>query len=101
RRHTHFSRDWSSDVCSSDLATGSRPLPSADQSLRQILQELRSQRQHTSDFSYMRMCSVVLLIVAVFLLLAGLLLGGQSLESFMQIGRASCRGGVWCARRVV
>src|SRR5690606_40375316 len=23
RRHTRFSRDWSSDVCSSDLATGS------------------------------------------------------------------------------
>src|SRR6266511_6266085 len=22
RRHTRFSRDWSSDVCSSDLATG-------------------------------------------------------------------------------
>src|SRR5690606_39823930 len=25
RRHTRFSRDWSSDVCSSDLATPLRP----------------------------------------------------------------------------
>src|SRR5690606_13125326 len=27
RRHTIFSRDWSSDVCSSDLADGSATLP--------------------------------------------------------------------------
>src|SRR5690606_39890863 len=26
RRHTRFSRDWSSDVCSSDLETVSNPL---------------------------------------------------------------------------
>src|SRR5690606_39599109 len=25
RRHTRFSRDWSSDVCSSDLASGGSP----------------------------------------------------------------------------
>src|SRR5690606_39483825 len=25
RRHTRFSRDWSSDVCSSDLAMAARP----------------------------------------------------------------------------
>src|SRR5690606_40379753 len=30
RRHTRFSRDWSSDVCSSDLSTGGdRPLTTA------------------------------------------------------------------------
>src|SRR5207302_5955952 len=28
RRHTRFSRDWSSDVCSSDLASGSGARPS-------------------------------------------------------------------------
>src|SRR5690606_39655318 len=27
RRHTSFSRDWSSDVCSSDLDAGGRPGP--------------------------------------------------------------------------
>src|SRR5690606_40718251 len=27
RRHTRFSRDWSSDVCSSDLAGARSPLP--------------------------------------------------------------------------
>src|SRR5436309_6412324 len=29
RRHTRFSRDWSSDVCSSDLNSGGRPFPYA------------------------------------------------------------------------
>src|SRR5690606_41081179 len=33
RRHTRFSRDWSSDVCSSDL--GRRPLPETAGSVRQ------------------------------------------------------------------
>src|SRR5690606_39944260 len=28
RRHTSFSRDWSSDVCSSDLGLASVPMPS-------------------------------------------------------------------------
>src|SRR5690606_41043912 len=30
RRHTRFSRDWSSDVCSSDLSLLGRPYPSWD-----------------------------------------------------------------------
>src|SRR5690606_41103180 len=32
RRHTRFSRDWSSDVCSSDLA-GANRLPGGDKSV--------------------------------------------------------------------
>src|SRR5690606_40773315 len=30
RRHTRFSRDWSSDVCSSDLETDLRPVNAPD-----------------------------------------------------------------------
>src|SRR2546429_1148008 len=38
RRHTSCSRDWSSDVCSSDLgATPARPSPSAPSSLRFVV----------------------------------------------------------------
>src|SRR5690606_39344935 len=36
RRHTRFSRDWSSDVCSSDLAVGSGVL--AGGSMRAVLE---------------------------------------------------------------
>lgn len=72
------------DASSLDASSPGRAAPMAEVTLRQILQELRGQRQVNQDFSYLRMCSVVLLIVAVFLLLAGLLLGGESLDSFLR-----------------
>src|SRR5690606_39346976 len=34
RRHTSFSRDWSSDVCSSDLAAAPEPIPRPEPLLR-------------------------------------------------------------------
>src|SRR5438093_13089568 len=34
RRHTRLVSDWSSDVCSSDLATGSRPSKSSERMAR-------------------------------------------------------------------
>src|SRR5207302_6933681 len=40
RRHTRFSRDWSSDVCSSDLAaaiSGRQPLFTRDSSAQSLL----------------------------------------------------------------
>src|SRR5690606_40887477 len=43
RRHTRFSRDWSSDVCSSDLP-GLRSLQFGD-SLKQLLDALRLCRE--------------------------------------------------------
>src|SRR5690606_39323581 len=50
RRHTRFSRDWSSDVCSSDL-----PVPDkvADIELRLLLEALY-QRYHYDFRSYAR-----------------------------------------------
>src|SRR5690606_25287949 len=35
-RHTRFSRDWSSDVCSSDLSIFDRPRPLAEATMRRI-----------------------------------------------------------------
>src|SRR5690606_39287225 len=41
RRHTRFSRDWSSDVCSSDLAATARPAanPPAVQATMQLVEQ--------------------------------------------------------------
>src|SRR5690606_40680787 len=42
RRHTRFSRDWSSDVCSSDLATkAEQGVPAEQQALRRAVVEER------------------------------------------------------------
>src|SRR5690606_40243889 len=41
RRHTRFSRDWSSDVCSSDLAAQQPEYPDA-QALRDVIAELET-----------------------------------------------------------
>lgn len=93
--------EWSSDVAvSASFAAGQadasvtsdvpqqaedrRRPPSSDVTLRQILQELRGQRTVQNDFSYVRMIAVVLQIVAVFLLVAGLLLGASDVEIFLR-----------------
>src|SRR5690606_3799449 len=41
RRHTRFSRDWSSDVCSSDLIDPSSAGPLADLTLPTLLETLK------------------------------------------------------------
>src|SRR5690606_40209348 len=40
RRHTRFSRDWSSDVCSSDLVTATNFILSSDKRLKQNFNSL-------------------------------------------------------------
>src|SRR6266511_261341 len=47
RRHTRFSRDWSSDVCSSDLRAGSRLL--ADVRIRRAVGWLRTAGSERSE----------------------------------------------------
>src|SRR5690606_20638772 len=57
RRHTRFSRDWSSDVCSSDLGAGDgerrlacRPAPPLDQALVSTgFNYVRDVRDHQAD----------------------------------------------------
>src|SRR5690606_39348509 len=73
RRHTRFSRDWSSDVCSSDLRVTRR----------------------TGALSYARQGIGVLLIALVLIpfyrLLEGRETGLAGRATIGQIGRASCR----------
>src|SRR5690606_40845970 len=66
RRHTRFSRDWSSDVCSSDLASRSALMQAAAFSI------LKPMRPASHDSSLRANCSL-----------------------FIQIGRASCRERGW------
>lgn len=54
----------------------------SDPTMRQILQELRSQRAAVADFSYLRMFAVVLQMLAFVCLLGALWLGGDSAETF-------------------
>src|SRR5690606_39800054 len=48
RRHTRFSRDWSSDVCSSDLKSSRGPAPAATILRREGATALRSHAAPTS-----------------------------------------------------
>src|SRR5690606_39563878 len=74
RRHTRFSRDWSSDVCSSDLLDGQlvQALPAYREALAKFQRILRQRNR----------------------LLDRIGQGEGSAGSLEEIGRASCRGRV-------
>ena len=52
--------------------------------VRQILQELRSQRQVDGDFSYVHVVAIILQMIAVTCLLGALWLGSGDLEAFVR-----------------
>src|SRR5690606_40461557 len=82
RRHTRFSRDWSSDVCSSDLA-----VPAA---ARRPLEPVRRRG--------LRLALLVLMTglgVAGWLYRAGGADAAAAPDPDAKIGRASCRERVW------
>ena len=74
------------------MLTSSQPLethkpmtassPATDQVLRQILQELRSQRGLESEFSYHQMIAIVLQMIAAVSLLGALWMGASNLDIF-------------------
>src|SRR5436309_12746999 len=49
RRHTRFSRDWSSDVCSSDLSPRHEPVKRTDRHLLAKTQYTQIQHSYGSD----------------------------------------------------
>src|SRR5690606_19317285 len=51
RRHTRFSRDWSSDVCSSDLCQNDLDNPSTDDSLISIESKARATKPTSTESS--------------------------------------------------
>src|SRR5690606_40413599 len=78
RRHTRFSRDWSSDVCSSDLVG--------------ILSAVRPEAapRQQSHYPWSQRLRALKDVWAVLLILV-LVLG----TIYLEIGRASCRERVW------
>src|SRR5690606_39990398 len=92
RRHTRFSRDWSSDVCSSDLSDCKQ------KSIPFIFSAL----DPTSNVAGMRLQPPARTPIAAALSLALATLAAASAvaqptpsEPAAQIGRASCRERVW------
>src|SRR5690606_40552868 len=88
RRHTRFSRDWSSDVCSSDLVDWApAPLPRMTQE-REVLPteetfsgfvfkiQANMDPRHRDRIAFMRVCSGKY---------------EQGMKMRHEIGRASCR----------
>src|SRR5438105_15823325 len=80
RRHTRSTRDWSSDVCSSDLEQVRRLVSQAWKGLEPILVELRATRERKAEVEN---------------LLTGWLqrarISTDGMMPRLQIGRASCR----------
>src|SRR5690606_40980787 len=92
RRHTRFSRDWSSDVCSSDL--------------NHIAKSLVNRETRTIGLVLTSITNPILTLVAqaIELRLAGqgystlfATSNGDHHEEKREIGRASCRERVWIA----
>src|SRR5690606_41024144 len=88
RRHTRFSRDWSSDVCSSDLketSLGWLFLPGLPYFQRQAWRI--DKIDLTINYHILR-SSIKIIFLTVFI---SSHVSGQSKHGQKQIGRASCR----------
>src|SRR5690606_40535534 len=92
RRHTRFSRDWSSDVCSSDL-------PSVEQMAQDIRRYMQGlpivARRSTPGYRAGKFIKRNRLATAVAVAASVMLLGITGLSvryAIVKIGRASCRG---------
>src|SRR5690606_40102182 len=83
RRHTRFSRDWSSDVCSSDL-DALRRLTKAEIDAKERGHHGKNVEDHADDFDPARTVTADELCCDC--------QGGNIL---LEIGRASCRERVW------
>src|SRR5690606_39518019 len=76
RRHTRFSRDWSSDVCSSDLGRTTHPNIFANMTISKDNKDVLKETAEIVDRTPQ---------------LRGLMVNFQTPPPAEQIGRASCR----------
>src|SRR5690606_39525606 len=97
RRHTRFSRDWSSDVCSSDLpsvrTSPGSPVTATDRALSMVHAAARAASEKLAEDILAFDVSDQLFITDAFLLCSA------PNDRQVQIGRASCRerGSGWAA----
>src|SRR5690606_40067058 len=80
RRHTRFSRDWSSDVCSSDLIQVLAPHLQEDLALGVELEGL-----------FQGLFDVVVMVVVMVMVVIVLVVAHVGSTPLRKIGRASCR----------
>src|SRR5690606_40320827 len=96
RRHTRFSRDWSSDVCSSDLTSSSLMCWAACDRLAHIAAQMgesarvRYWRERADEIKERILAEAWSEKRKAFVES----FGGETLD---EIGRASCREGVWAS----
>src|SRR5690606_40024289 len=90
RRHTRFSRDWSSDVCSSDLLEGGVAETVVSGALLRVFQALIGGADRLETRFRIRAAGILVRVVA-----------HRELAIGRQIGRASCRERVWISVRGV
>src|SRR5207302_3761330 len=83
RRHTRFSRDWSSDVCSSDLARR--------ESMTSVPDSSPQRTRRPPDRQSRDRRSAILLLCVLGVIHGGELAGAQEPSAPQEIGRASCR----------
>src|SRR5690606_39964869 len=94
-RHTRFSRDWSSDVCSSDLMlTSRRWRRMQQQATNEVIARVNQSPGLASSLLFLAFATPILAYLQ-------LILGAQlrhieptASHAVFQIGRASCRAGV-------
>src|SRR5690606_41072558 len=93
RRHTRFSRDWSSDVCSSDLL--GRYRPQLLSILRIVTALLFLQHGTMKVFGFPAMEGMPATEMFSGFWWIGILELVGAVLLIVEIGRASCREGVW------
>src|SRR5690606_39942363 len=100
RRHTRFSRDWSSDMCSSDLVVTAELDPETERLLHRTIDGVRS------DMDGLRFNTAIAKLIEL-TNRATAVTGSGTPRALAEIGRASCRervestvAPVWAIRRV-
>src|SRR5207253_9676615 len=94
RRHTRWPRDWSSDVCSSDLISGESLQVSC---IWGVDLRLLTGREYTKDAGIRRKGDHVVTERCLYARPAGADTAPDLAWERIQTGRASCREGVWCS----
>src|SRR5690606_39337199 len=101
RRHTRFSRDWSSDVCSSDLAGAPVVMHSTTtKSKQRAYASPRGPRALASRTDIVVFAAVAVLMLTLvgwggFATDSLATVTAEALEWLIEIGRASCRETGW------
>src|SRR5690606_41089908 len=91
RRHTSFSRDWSSDVCSSDLNSNVLMAPAMDAEVRYALIDTNNDNERDALNPAERLGDTASRGLEIFMKKPSAATGSNLTGDFGQIGRASCR----------